>query len=108
MLETGADIALSARDGSGHAGESNPFDVITSPPTELLTGAAVLQGTNFAFGFTNGANLTFTIVSTTNLALPLADWPALGTATELAPGQYQFADPLGTNHVPRFYRVRWP
>ena len=108
VLETGSGMALSARDGSGHSGESNPFDVTASPPSELLTGAAVWQGTNFIFGFTNSAGLTFTVVSATNVALPLAEWPALGTATEVAPGAYQFTDPLGTNHARRFYRVRWP
>jgi hypothetical protein len=108
VLETGDDIALSARDGSGHAGESNPFSVVLSPPPPWLIGAMLSEGTNFAFGFTGTAGFTFTIVGTTNLALPLSDWPTLGTATERAPGQYEFTDPLGTNGLPRFYRVRWP
>lgn len=108
VLETGTDIALSARDGSGHAGESNPFSVLSSPPPAWLNGPALQEGTNLSFGFASTAGLIFTILGTTNLALPLADWPALGTAIEPVPGQYQFTDPLGTNHAQRFYRVRWP
>ena len=59
-------------------------------------------------GFTNSAGLTFTIVSATNLALSLGDWPVLGPATESTPGQYQFTEPLDTNHERRFCRVRSP
>jgi hypothetical protein len=108
VLETGSAIALSARDGSSHTGESNPFDVITSLPSEVLSGIAGVQGTNFTFGFTNAPGLAFMVLGTTNVALPLSNWPVIGLASELAPGQYQFTDTLGTNPVHRFYRVRWP
>lgn len=108
VLETGSDIALAARDGSAHSGESNPFNVILSPPPTWLTSLTLVPGSSFGFSFTNTPDLTFTVLGTTNLALPPGDWPVLGPATETAPGQFEFADPLSTNHPQRFYRIRWP
>jgi hypothetical protein len=75
-----------------------------------LTEAAVLPGGEFQFGFTNiplpGA--TFTALATTNPALPLGNWTALGGVTDLLPGQFQFTDREATNSGRRFYRVRSP
>jgi hypothetical protein len=48
------------------------------------------------------------MVATTNLSLPASAWLALGFATEVSPGQFQFTDPEAPNHPRRFYRVRLP
>jgi hypothetical protein len=50
----------------------------------------------------------FGVLTTTNLALPLSNWTALGGVTEIAPGQFQFTDPQATNGGRRFYRAFAP
>ena len=73
-----------------------------------LSHAVRLPGGAFQFSFTNLDSLSFTVLTATNLELPLANWTVLGTATEAPPGQYQFTDPQTTNSATRFYRVRSP
>jgi len=76
--------------------------------------ASRLVSTHFAtngalqFGFTNAAAATFTVLSATNLSLPLGLWQNLGHPTEGPAGQYQFADPQATNDPQRFYYLRHP
>jgi hypothetical protein len=57
---------------------------------------------------TNRSEDTATVLTTTNLLLPLTNWTVLGTVTDSPPGQFQFSDPQATNHPLRFYRVRSP
>ena len=68
----------------------------------------MLQGGAFQLSFTNLDGLSFTVLATTNLALPLTNWTVLGTPVESPPGQYQFTDPQATNKATRFYRVSSP
>ncbi len=60
------------------------------------------------FSFANIAGGAFSALATTNLALPLTNWPALGGVTEVSPGQFQFTDPQPANGGQRFYRVSSP
>ena len=76
-------------------------------PPQLLN-PLVLGNGSFQFGFSNSAGASFTVLTTTNVALPLSNWTALGPPTELSPGQYQFTDLQNTNDAQRFYRVRSP
>jgi len=78
---------------------------ISPPRFNSLTMQA--NGT-FALGFTNYTGLSFTVLESTNLTLPLTGWTILGTANETSPGQYQFSDPQAVNNPQRFYRIRSP
>ena len=60
------------------------------------------------FRFTNSVGALFGALATTNPALPLSNWTALGGVTEVAPGQFQFTDEQTTNSARRFYRLRSP
>jgi hypothetical protein len=62
------------------------------------------------FSFTNYTGMSFTVLATTNLDLPLALWSNLGPAIEIPAGSgyYQCIDPQATNHPARFYSVRSP
>jgi hypothetical protein len=94
----------------GVAPDIGAFEGIYNPAGPgRLTGARLGNG-SFRFGFTNFTDASFTVVSSTNLALSLSLWPILGPAVEspLGSGQFQFTDPLATNSSKRFYRVRWP
>ena len=77
-----------------------------TPP--LLTGAKTLGNGTFQFTFTNTPGAPFTVLSTTNLALPLTNWTILGTPSNLAPGVFQFTSQSPTNDLQRFYRVSSP
>lgn len=71
-----------------------------------LTGSELLPNGAFQVSFTNTPGASFSAMATTNLALPLSNWTALGGVTEGSPGQFQFTDPQATNRPQRFYRVR--
>jgi hypothetical protein len=73
-----------------------------------VNGSVQFSGGAFHLGFTNLNGLSFTVLATTNLGLPLSNWTALGVASETPPGQYQFTDLQATNSPQRFYRVRSP
>jgi len=76
------------------------------PP--VLTGFSIVGSGAFQFGFTNNQGASFTVWSSTNLALPLSNWMVLGTLTNDGSGIYGFTDPAATNDQQRFYRVTSP
>ena len=93
----------------GDAILETPGGVPSSIPP-VLNGPMQLGNGAFQFSFTNITGANFTIHTSTNAALPLADWPALGSAMETpaGSGHYQFTDPLGANSPQRYYRVVSP
>jgi hypothetical protein len=74
--------------------------VLLTQPRKLPTGA-------FQFTFRNTPGLSFTVLSTTNLAVRVENWTSLGLATEASPGHFQFTD-AAADSKQRFYRVRSP
>ena len=73
-----------------------------------LVSPTLLGNGTFQFTFTNNdPGVSFTLVTTTNLSLPLTDWTAVGPATNTAPGVFQFSTDT-TNTPEGFYRVRSP
>jgi len=90
-------------------GQTIPITQSAAPVTPpLLTGYTILNNGAFQFGFTNNQGASFTVLSTTNLLLPLTNWTVLGTLTNNGSSQYQFTDPTATNGLPHFYRVTSP
>jgi streptogramin lyase len=89
-------------------GQSIPVTqgIIGTPP--MLAGAQILGNGILQFGFTNAAGGSFTVLSSTNLALPLSNWTVVGPATNTAPGQFQFISQPTTDDAQRFYGVRSP
>jgi len=80
-------------------------DAVTA---SMLTQALVLPNGAFSFGFTNTPGARFMTYSTTDLSILFSNWTALGYATEVAPGQFQFMDIQATNRARTFYGVRSP
>jgi hypothetical protein len=76
-------------------------------PSPHLTGA-VLAGGGLQLSFTNTPAVSYTILVSTNLSMPLNNWTILGNPVENPAGHFQFTDPSGTGGVQRFYRVRSP
>ena len=87
---------------AGSAGKCRPpLPSLLTTPTRLANGA--LQ-----FTFPNSSGTLFSVLATTNPALPFSNWTVLGGVTEISPGQFQFTDPQATNYPQRFYRVQSP
>ena len=82
--------------------------VTPAPPTIVLANAVMPVRGAFQFDFTNAPGASFTVLAAPDPTLPIAGWTALGSATEISPGQYQFTDLQATNHPQRFYRVSSP
>lgn len=68
----------------------------------------LLRGDSFRFSFTNAPGLSYTVLSTTDVALPLSQWQILGHPTEAPAGWYQFTDTQLATNLRVFYRVRQP
>jgi sugar lactone lactonase YvrE len=83
----------------------NQDGIITLP---FLTGAKLLSNGAFQFSFTNNPADSFTVISTTNVSLPLSQWTVAGVPTIIAPGVFQFTSGSATNGPRRFYSVRSP
>ena len=62
----------------------------------------------FQFAFAGNPNGTNTVLTTTNSALPAANWPVLRVVPEVSSGLYLFTDSQVTNHPKCFYRIRSP
>jgi sugar lactone lactonase YvrE len=80
--------------------------IIGVPPT--LTSAAMLGNGVLQFNFTNMPGALFTVLSTTNLSLPLSNWTEVGTASNVSSDLFQFTSQPATNGQQRFFIVRSP
>jgi sugar lactone lactonase YvrE len=89
-------------------GQTVPVTQNAVPVTPPILIGAQLTGGVFSFAFSNNQGASFTVWTTTNVALPLADWTVAGTPTNNGSGLYQFATPTSANDVERFYRVSSP
>lgn len=76
------------------------------PP--FLTDASVPTNGVFQFSFTNGTRgAIYSVLSSTNITVPLSNWIVIGVATNTSPNVWQFADVQATNQT-RFYTIRSP
>jgi hypothetical protein len=80
--------------------------VIGTPPT--LIAPQMLGNGLVQFSFTNSPAGSFTVLSTTNLSLPISKWTVVGTPTNMDSGVFQFATKPPTNAAQSFYCVRSP
>ena len=71
-------------------------------------GGVTVTGDALNFSFTSASGLSFTVLGSTNVALPLNQWTVLGPATEGPSAHYQFTDPNSTTNSEVFYTIRQP
>jgi hypothetical protein len=91
---------------AGSAGKCPPPPSATPIYLAGLTGVA--DGA-FQFDFTNLPGINFSVLISSNVALPLSNWTTVpGHVPEIFSGQYQFTDTNTTTNMQRFYRVRSP
>jgi len=74
----------------------------------VVAAAKVPAPGQFSFQFAGNPNGSYSVVATTNLMLPLADWTVLGSATLISGDLFQYLDAHTTNYPQRFYRLRSP
>ncbi len=77
---------------------------VTPPALVTLTGSARAGPGSFQFSYTNLSGLTYTVFAATNLI----DWNAIGQATQISSGIFQFTDSATANFPYRFYQLRSP
>lgn len=82
------------------------YDSVAGPITQV--NPIKLPGGAFQFAFTGAPNGAYTVLATTDLALPLANWTVLGVVSKFSPGLFLFSDSQASNSSQRFYRVRSP
>jgi hypothetical protein len=76
-------------------------------PLTLIEAQILVNGV-LQFAFTNTPGASFSVLSTTNVSLPLSNWTVVGTASNTAGDVFQFTSQPTTNDVERFYGVRSP
>jgi hypothetical protein len=86
--------------------EINPPSLINLVRT--ASGGVGTAANTFQFTFIGASGTDFSVLTTTNVAAPLASWTALGEAMAIGPGQFQFTDTAATNAPQRFYQVVSP
>jgi len=106
---------VTATDGPGNyrvvvinaasTGLASPLVALTvlpaaQPPT--ISAYAPLPNGQFHLQISGTAGAAYTVLGSTNLI----DWADLGTATEAAPGSFEFTDAPVTQPAQRFYRVK--
>jgi hypothetical protein len=83
------------------------YDPASATATPTLLSLSKLAVGTIQFTFRNTPGLNFSVLTTTNLAVPVNEWTSAGAAAETSPGHYQFTD--ATPDSPqRFYGVRSP
>ncbi len=110
-LSAGTTYQLFANGISTHSGGDILFTTLNFAIGASPTLAGTLMSSaGFQLAFTNVANASFTICSSTNMQLPLSKWTKIGAATEFpsGSGQYRFDDPLAETGAQKFYRVCSP
>ena len=83
------------------------FPVIEFPPF-ALTNPVRLSNGQFQFSFFCNLGNHFTILATSNPALPIDQWDVIDAFYQNGSGSFQLTDPQATNNVRRFYQVRVP
>jgi hypothetical protein len=86
--------------------DSAPGPITVVNPIKLPNGT-------FQFAFTSAPDETYSVLATTDLALPLVfspqdgvlNWTVLHSVSEFSPGLYLFSDPQAMSSPQRFYQV---
>lgn len=63
---------------------------------------------NFQISFTATPGTGYSVLTSTDMALPMSSWTLLGVPTESPAGTYVYTDTDAVNHPRRFYVVRKP
>lgn len=114
-LDAGDDSLLASNvttDARGYARKSGAHVDIGAFELQQLSMPLACRCTLTADGaqltVTNTPGVSLTLLSTTDLTLPVADWDVLGTMTEVSPGVFQWTDTSSGDYDFRFFTVQSP
>jgi VCBS repeat-containing protein len=97
-----------ARSSGGTAiGQDATVTLPVIPPFQC-TVTTTSPGGNMQLSLSSVSGASFTVLSSTNVAMSVDNWTVLGSMTEMSPGQYQFIDPQPSTNPQCYYRVRSP
>ena len=109
MLTNGKVLVAGGSLGAATLSSTELYDPTGGAVTTIfLTGVVTLPNGAVQFSFTNAPGASFSVLGTSDMALPVSNWTRLGSVMETTPGQFQFSDPQATSMSNRFYRVRSP
>ncbi|HZJ14876.1 MAG TPA: immunoglobulin domain-containing protein [Chthoniobacteraceae bacterium] len=77
---------------------------VTPPPLPMPANLRKLPGGAFSFDYLNSSARTYSV----HASETLTDWSPIGSATEIAPGVFEFTDPAASGLLRRFYQLRTP
>jgi len=86
------------------ARSTTTFVSVSSP---ILVNVQQSNGT-FQFSFTGSAPLQYTVLTSTNITLPLSNWTVAGLATNTGGNNYTFSVPVAPNQPAQFYQAKVP
>ena len=82
------------------------LSVVSTASPPVLSGVATLSGTSFSLSFSGTSGQSYTVLVTTNLALPVDTWTPL-TNGVFGSGPVNFTDTAATNSA-SFYSIKSP
>jgi len=81
--------------------------IVVAAPTPPVVSSVMAVDGDLIFSGTNGvANGNYTVLSSTNMAAPLANWTLLATNAFSPSGTFSFTNPIATDVPQQFYRLR--
>jgi hypothetical protein len=98
---------LATSPGGTGVGQDATVTLPGIPPFQF-TGTTVSAGGSMQLSVASVSGASFTVLCSTNIALPVPQWTAIGSMTETSPGQYQFVDPQPSINPQCYYRIRSP
>jgi hypothetical protein len=100
-----ANLSFMASDGFYNSGSAQvTFNIGLPSVPQFGSTSGNFVGGNFGLNFSGSSNATYSVWASTNLTT----WDWVGSASETAPGQYQYLDGNTINNPQRFYRASAP
>jgi hypothetical protein len=90
------------------------FSATGTPPNSPVRisagtiGTGGISGGAMQFSFTNAPGVSFNVLTSTNLNLPLSQWQKVGSPVESPAGHYQFHDTGASGQPQQYYLISWP
>jgi hypothetical protein len=114
-LDAGDDTLLASnivKDARGYARKSGAHVDIGAyefqAPSAQIKCRAIFTPDGAVVTLTNTPGALFTVLSSTDITLPVSSWDVLGPMPEISPGQFQWTDADYANYDSRFFTVRSP
>lgn len=97
-------ITLAGGAGSNYSLVLSNGVLTVTPPVVVISSAVFLDAGHLKLSGSGGANMSYTLQSSTNLA----SWGSIGTISTDGAGAFEYVDDAVAGVPQRFYRVSWP